>query len=121
LTIPLESIAATSTNPAVSSTGTIMVSTNTNCPVGSPAGANCAQYTLVVPGSNPSVGLFSSSSFSYAAPATGDVLFTVDANAPAGDCSKSETMTSNDINNLPLKVTAGATTNVARIDFTGCS
>jgi hypothetical protein len=30
-------------------------------------------------------------------------------------------MTSNDINNLPLKVTVGATTNVARIDFTGCS
>jgi hypothetical protein len=121
LTIPLESIAATSTTPAVTSTGTIMISTNTNCPTGSPAGANCAQYTLVVPGSNPSVGIFSASGFSYAPPATGDVLFTVDANAPAGDCSQSEMMTSNDINNQPLKVTAATTTNVARIDFTGCS
>lgn len=121
LTIPLETIAATSTSPAVPSTGTVLVSTNTNCPTGSPAGANCAQYTLVVPASNPSVGIFSASGFSYAAPATGDVLFTVDANAPAGDCSKSEIMTSSDINNQPLKVTAATTTNVARIDFTGCS
>ena len=103
------------------STSNISVNSNTNCPATTPLNANCAQYTLVVPGSNPSVGLFSSSSFSYAAPATGDVLFTVDATAPAGDCSKSEIMTSNDINNLPLKVTAGATTSAARIDFTGCS
>jgi hypothetical protein len=37
------------------------------------------------------------------------------------DCSPSEVMTSTDLNNQPLKVTAGETTSVARIDFMGCS
>ena len=127
LTIPLESIAATNTNPAVSSTGLISISSNTGCPTGSPVNANCEAYTLVVPGSNPSVGVFASSGFTYAAPAAGDVLFAVDATAAqplsggVADCSPSEKTTLNDVNNQPLKATAGATTNVARIDFTGCS
>lgn len=127
LNIPLESIQATATAPAVISSGLISVSSNTNCPVGSPANANCAEYTLVVPGSNPSVGIFSSSGFSYAAPVAGDVLFSVDAKAAvpmsggAADCSPSEITTSNDVNNQQLKATAGTTTDLARIDFTGCS
>ena len=128
LTVPLQSIAATAINPAVASTGLISISTNTGCPAGSPATANCAAYTLVVPASNPSVGVFSSSGFTYTVPAAGDVLFTVDVTAAVplsgafgGDCTPPEMTTSSDISNLPLKVTAGATTNVARIDFTGCS
>lgn len=127
LTIPLESIFATSTNPAVASTGVISISSNANCPAGSPANANCDSYTLVVPGSNPSVGVFSSSGFSYSAPAGGDVLFTVDAIAAlplsggVADCSPPEKVTASDVNNQPLKVTAGSATSVARIDFTGCS
>jgi hypothetical protein len=58
---------------------------------------------------------------------SGEVSFTVDAIAtvPASggvlDCSRSEMLTSTDVNNQPLTVTAGATTNVARIDFMGCS
>jgi hypothetical protein len=53
-------------------------------------------------------------------------LFTVDAIAAQPmsggvlDCIPSEQTTAKDINNQPLKVAAGATTNVARIDFTGC-
>lgn len=127
LTIPLESIFATSTSAAVASTGVISISSNANCPAGSPANANCDSYTLVVPGSNPSVGVFSSSGFSYSAPAGGDVLFTVDAIAAlplsggVADCSPPEKVTSSDANNQPLKVTAGSATSVARIDFTGCS
>jgi hypothetical protein len=127
LNIPLQSIAATPTSPAVTSTGLVSISTNTSCPVGSPTNANCSAYTLVVPGSNPSVGVFSSSGFSYAAPALGSVFFTVDAIAAlpmsggAADCSPSEMTTSKDLNNQPLQVTPGNTTNVARIDFTGCS
>jgi hypothetical protein len=127
LTIPLGTIAATAAGPGVNSTGVISISTNTNCPVGSPTGANCGSYTLVVPGSNPSIGVFASGGFTYAAPAAGDVLFTVDAIAAApmsggvADCSPSEMKTSSDANNQPLKAIAGTTTNVARIDFTGCS
>jgi len=127
VTIPLETIAATNTNPEIDSTGVISISSNTNCPSGSPAIANCGSYMLVVPGSNPSVGVFSSSGFSYAAPAAGDVLFTVDAAAAlpnsggVADCMPSEITTSSDVNSQPLRVVAGSTTQVTRIDFTGCT
>jgi hypothetical protein len=120
LTIPLQSIPATPTSPAIPSTGLVSTATNTACPAGSPANANCSPYTLVVPASNPSVAVFSSSGFSYAAPAPGSVFFTVDAIAAplsggVSDCSPSELSTQ------PLQVTAGTTTNVARMDFVGCS
>jgi len=127
LTIPLENIPATPTTPAVASTALVSISTNTACPAGSPANANCSSYTLVVPGSNPSVAVFSTSGFSYAAPAPGSVFFTVDAIAAlpmsggVPDCSPSELTTSKDGNGQPLQVTAGAATNVARMDFAGCS
>jgi Domain of unknown function (DUF4382) len=127
ITVPLESIKAVGAIAAVDSTGTISVESNTSCPVGAPANSNCAQYTLVVPASNPSVGVFSSSGVSYTAPATGDVLFTVDAQAfvpmsgGTKDCMPPEEMTAKDTNGQPLKVTAATTTNAARIDFSGCS
>jgi hypothetical protein len=127
LTIPLQTIQMAAATPAVSSTGLISVESNATCPTGSPTNANCAAYKLVVPGSNPSVGVFSSSGITYATPASGDVLFTVDAIAAipnsggTPDCTPSEMKTSSDGNGQPLKVVAGAPTNVARIDFTGCS
>src|SRR5262249_45631470 len=127
MTIPLEAISASQTTSATASTGLVSISTNTNCPTGSPANTNCAQYTLVVPASNPSVGVFSSSGFSYSAPAAAPVLFTVDALAAlpdsggTSDCSPSEIMTSTDASAMPLAVTAGAVTNVARTDFKACS
>jgi len=127
LTIPLQTIAATSTSPEIDSTGLISISANTDCPSGSPATANCGSYTLVVPASNPRVGVFSSGGFSYSMPAAGDVLFAVDAAAAApnsggiADCMPSEVTTSSDGSNQPLRVVAGSTTQVARIDFTGCT
>src|SRR4029077_11157870 len=81
IAVPLESINAVAATQAVRSTEAISVESNTNCPVGAPANSNCAQYTLVVPASNPNVGIFSSSGVSYTPPASGDVLFTVDAQA----------------------------------------
>jgi Domain of unknown function (DUF4382) len=127
LNIPLQTIPATASSAEVDSTGLITVSSNAACPSGSPTNANCAAYTLVVPGSNPNVGVYSSSGISYAAPVASDVLFTVDANAVVpmsggvADCSPSAITTSKDADNGPLAVTAGSTTNVARIDFTGCT
>jgi len=126
LNIPLQTIPATAISPEVDSTGLIMVSSITACPSGSPMNANCASYTLIVPGSNPNVGVYSSSGFSYSA-AGGSVPFTVDANADVpmsggvADCTPSEITTSKDLNNQPLAVTAGSTTTVARIDFIGCT
>jgi hypothetical protein len=127
ITVPLESINAAGATPAVDSTGTISVEANTSCPEGAPVNSNCAQYTLVVPASNPNVGIFSSSGVSYTVPATGDVLFTVDAQAfvpmsgGTKDCVPSEIPTSKDTGGLALKAIAATTTNVARIDFSACS
>jgi hypothetical protein len=127
LSIPLQTTQKTATTPSQPSTSPISVDAATSCPTTAPLHANCAQYTLVVPGSNPSVGVFSSAGFKFAAPATGDVLFTVDAQTAkpmsggAAICKPAEHMTSKDINGMPLKVTAGATTKVAELDFSGCS
>jgi Domain of unknown function (DUF4382) len=126
VTIPLQTIPATSTTPEVDSTGLVSVSANTSCPTGAPANANCTQYTLVVPASNPSVAIFSSSGFTYSTPATGDVLFTVDARAAVPlsggtpDCTPSEQMVAKDSTAAPLKALPATTTNVAEIDFSSC-
>ena len=50
LNIPLQNTSATAVGPAVNSTGLASVTGSMSCPSGSPSGANCAQYTLVVPG-----------------------------------------------------------------------
>jgi len=126
ITIPLQTIPATNTTPEVGSTGLISVSANTTCPTAAPANANCAQYTLVVPASNPSVGIFSSSGFKYSTPPTGDVLFTVDARAAVPlsggtpDCTPPEQMVAKDSTAAPLKALPATTTTVAEIDFSSC-
>jgi hypothetical protein len=126
VTIPLQNIPATNTATEVDSTGVVSVADSTTCPTGAPAKANCAQYTLVVPASNASVGIFSASGFTYSVPATGDVLFTVDAKAAVPlsggtpDCTPSEQMVSKDSTSLPLKALPATTTTVAEIDFSSC-
>ncbi len=92
-----------------------------------PAGTFCAQYTLIVPASNPSFGAFHPGGTTFTAPAAGDVLFTVEAKAfeamsggtPA--CSPSSQTTDKDSADQPLKVTGGSTTTAKQMDFTGCS
>ncbi len=127
LTIPLQNTQATAMIPAVMSTGLISITDSNSCPMGSPTSANCAQYTLVVPASNPGVGVLAAGGLTFSAPASGDVFFSVDANAVVPmsggktDCMLSEIVTSKDLNNQPLKVTPATTTDVARTDFTGCS
>lgn len=127
ITIPLQTIPATSTTPEVDSTGLVSVSTNIGCLPGTPVVANCAAYTLVVPASNPSVGLFSASGFAYSTPVAGDVFFTVDARAAVPlsvgtpDCMPSEQTTAKDFSGQPLKALPATTTNVAEINFAGCS
>jgi hypothetical protein len=126
--IPLQNTSPTAMSPAVNSTGLVSIADSKSCPMGSPMGANCAQYMLVVPASNPTVAVFASGGLTFSAPASGDVLFSVDAQAASKnggmpDCMPPEIMTSNDASTppQPLKATAGMTTNVARMDFSGCS
>src|SRR5229473_2020622 len=96
----------------------VMVTSSTSCPTGAPKGAFCASYTLVVPASNPTIGTFSAGKTTITAPATGDVLYSVEADAsnPTSDaamCSPSSQTTSKDSTGMTLKVTAGATTSAA--------
>jgi len=109
-----------------SSSADVMVTSGTTCPTGSPTGAFCGSYTLIVPASNPTVGTFAAGKTTITAPATGDVLYSVEADATnatsgAAMCSPSSQTTSKDSTAMPLKVTAGATTTAAQLDFTGCA
>jgi hypothetical protein len=74
--------------------------------------------------------LVSSSRVSYTAPSPGPVLFSVDANAavPMSGRGTAPSEIGNhlrrgmkDVSNQPLAATAGATTDVTRIDFTDCT
>ncbi len=109
------------------SQGNISVQDSTTCPIGAPANSNCAQYTLVVPASNPQVGFFSGASVTFNPPATGNVLYGVRADAfvSMGGGATARTpptqTTTMDTNSKPLQVTAGTTTVPQRLDFSGCS
>jgi Domain of unknown function (DUF4382) len=91
------------------------------------AGANCAGYTLLVPASNPEVGVFSGGTVTFTPPAGGNVAYVarVDAFEPGGGgttaCSPSTQTTNLNATSAPLVVTGGATTQVQELDFTGCS
>lgn len=110
------------------STSNVAVQSAMPCPaMGAPAGAFCAQYTLVVPASNPEVGSFSAGKITFTPPAAGNVLYSVEADAAmpmsggASICTKPSLTTTLDTNSMPLQVTAGATTTAAELDFSGCS
>jgi hypothetical protein len=91
------------------------------------SGANCAGYTLLVPASNPEVGTFSGGTATYTPSTAGNVAYTVrvDVFAPGGggttSCSPSTQTTNLNSTSAPLVVTAGTTTQVQELDFTGCS
>jgi hypothetical protein len=109
------------------SLGNISLQDSTTCPSGAPANSNCAQYTLVVPASNPQVGTFSGGVVSFTPPAAGNVLFGVRADAfvplsgGTSSCSPSTQTTTLDTNSDALQVTAGVVTVPQRLDFSGCS
>jgi len=94
-----------------------------------PAGTNCANYTLLVPASNPQAGTFSASPpTSYAAPATGSVIYWVNArafvpmsassNPGSPNCSPSSLPATFD-STTQVTVTPDATT-TQNFTFTGC-
>ena len=80
-----------------------------------------------VPASNPEVGSFSAGKVTFSAPASGPVLYTVEADATkpmsggATICSQSSLTTNLDTNGITLKVTSAATTTAKEIDLIGCS
>jgi len=118
----------TATIPAEGgSLANVSVDSNSDCPVMAPLNTNCAQYTLIEPASNPSVGVFSSGKITYAAPASGDVPYSIGASAfvplsgAGGDCAPSSKTASTDANGNPLNAVPGGTVAPKEIDFVGCS
>jgi len=108
------------------SVSNISEDSNSDCPAMAPSNTNCAQYTLIEPASNPSVGVFSAGKITYAAPASSDVLYSIGASAftPAsggvGDCAPPTKTTSLDTNGNPLIASPGTTVTPKEIDFTAC-
>jgi hypothetical protein len=80
----------------------------------------------LMPG-NPNVGSFSAGKITFSPPASGDVLYSVaaDATKPMSGgmaiCSPSSLTANQDTNGMTLKVTAGATITATEIDFAGCT
>jgi hypothetical protein len=109
------------------SVSNIAVESNSDCPVMAPLNTNCAQYTLIEPASNPSVGVFSAGKITYDAPASSDVLYSIGASAftplsgGSTDCAPPTKTTSMDTNGNPLKALPGTTVTAKEIDFAGCS
>jgi hypothetical protein len=86
---------------------------------GCPAGTQCAFYSLFVPASNPMVGTFDPAGTPYTDPATGSVLYTVEAQAftsggGAAHCDPS-TLTTSDVS-----VSGDTMTTAETFTFTGC-
>jgi hypothetical protein len=127
LSLPGGAMLTATIPPEGSSVSNISVDSNSNCPVTAPSNTNCAQYTLIEPASNPSVGVFSSGKITYAAPASGDVLYSIGAGAfiplsgGVGDCVPPTKTTSVDTNGNALKAVPGTTVVPMEIDFAGCS
>jgi len=94
------------------------------CPAAT-AATDCANYTLLVPGSNPRAGTFNSAGTSYSTP-SGNAAYSIEADATksdgTADCS-SPTVTITTDNATPanpLAVGPGGTVTAATITFTGC-
>jgi Domain of unknown function (DUF4382) len=104
-------------------TATLTTAAGASCP----PSTDCVSYTLSVPAANPSVGGFNSGgNQTPASPASGEVDYTVGANAFApgsagqADCSPSNMQTSVTDTNATLSVTAGTPATAATLGFTGC-
>jgi hypothetical protein len=85
-----------------------------------PANTDCVNYTIDVPGVNPTVGAFSTDGTAYTAGATGAAAYLIEARAfvPGSggtpDCSPSA------LTAPPLTVTSGSTINAPPLAFAGC-
>ncbi len=105
----------------------IAVNSTSTCLGAALLNANCGEYKLVVPASNPQVGVLSNGSISLTPPAAGSVAYTVrgDAFVPlsggATTCSPNTQTTNLNSVGTTLLVTSGATTQVKQLDFLGCS
>jgi hypothetical protein len=106
------------TIPAASLSTTVVLTT---VPAAScPSGTDCVNYTLQLPGVNPTVGIFDPNGTNYAIGAVGPAQYVVQGyafvpgSAGLADCSPTV------LNTSELTVTPGNTTNAPALNFTGC-
>ena len=82
-----------------------------------PTSADCFNYSLQVPASNPQAGTFASGSITYAAPATGAVTYAV-----SGITANCTACTSSPATASPITVTPGTATSVSTVlALSGCT
>jgi hypothetical protein len=82
-----------------------------------PVSVDCSNFTLQVPASNPEVGTFTGGAVTYATPAAGPVMYSINGTTP--DCTGSSPSSATV---GPVAVTAGNTTPMASIlAFAGCT
>lgn len=123
VTVPVLSSMPSTANVATESAPSVQFPGSSNS---CPSGTDCNNYLLMVPASNPQVGVFSSSPpTSYAAPAGSPVIYWLNAqaftplSASTPDCSPPSQPTNFDSSDQ-LTVTPGSTTTV-NFSFTGCT
>ncbi len=123
VTVPVLSSMPSTANVATASAPSVQFPGSSNS---CPSGTDCNNYLLMVPASNPQVGVFSSSPpTSYAAPAGSPVIYWLNAqaftplSASTPDCSPPSQPTNFDSSDQ-LTVTPGSTTTV-NFSFTGCT
>jgi hypothetical protein len=90
-----------------------------------PANTHCEQYTLKIPGVNPSFGTFATGGTSFSTPVAGNVLYIVEARAfltgtNQPTCSTSRLTTDKDSLDQPLMAAPGASATAKQMAFTGC-
>ena len=113
--------------PEGSSTAALALNLATSCPVSAPANTNCAQYTLIEPAGNPSVGAFAAGTVPYSTPGASPVLYSIRADAfvplsgGTTDCTPSAVTTGMDSGGNPLQAVPGPPIKPKETDFSGCS
>jgi hypothetical protein len=125
-TIPLSG--STTLPVTIPAEGASLANLSLDSSVSCPTNTNCAQYTLIEPASNPSVGIFASGKISsYSTPAAGAVPYSIRANAfvPLGggatDCTPPSVTVTQDSGSNPLNALPAATITPKEMDFSGCS
>jgi len=102
----------------------VSVSVTTSAGGSCPAGSNCGNYTLLVPGQNPNVGMFSSSGTAYSQ-MTGNPTYVIDgqASVPGSstpDCNPPDVQVSSMDGGGPLTVAPGGIATASAMRFSGC-
>jgi len=98
------------------STSNVSTASGSGCPVGT----DCATYTLVVPGSNPEVGVWNSAGTSYSPPQPSSVNYQVNAQAFVPGSGGTADCTPSSLTSNSFTISLATSTSVPALAFAGC-